>query len=312
MYKKILVPLDGSELAEKVLPFAREIASRLGADIVFLHAYSPQESEPRDFYKSYIQEKVELLQKDLRETAGKSKSRRQSGPAKVEGEIVNGHPAEEILHYAEEKKVDLILMATHGRSGISRWAIGSAADKVLRSSAVPVLLIRANASEKITAGKNLMREILVPLDGSKLAESVIPHVEAMVKQDNSNPADVILLYVCEPMLSSHLSMALYMELPINWKKVSEEYISNSRKTAAQYLEGIASRLTQAGLRVKSEVAEGIPADKIINYSEGNPSTIIVMATHGRSGVRRWAFGSVADKVLTGSSNPVLLIRPHAE
>ena len=124
---------------------------------------------------------------------------------KAEGEVVVGHPAEEILRYADEKEVDLILMATHGRSGIKRWALGSVADKVLRSSTIPVWLVRAGAPEQRTDDEGLIRKIIVPLDGSELSESVLPHVEMLVKQWGAELIDVVLLMVCEPLVIPPIS-----------------------------------------------------------------------------------------------------------
>jgi nucleotide-binding universal stress UspA family protein len=180
--------------------------------------------------------------------------------------------------------VDLIMMATHGRSGISRWAMGSVADKVLRRSSVPVWLIQAAKPESAAADTWPKMTMLVPLDGSKLAESVLPHVEALAKQRGAKP-EVVLVRAFEPLSTGP-----------------------GREAPQQYLSGIEQRLSAAGLTVRSEVLEGDPAKEIVDYANEKPINLVVMATHGRSGIGRWAYGSVADKVLRRASRPVFLVR----
>jgi nucleotide-binding universal stress UspA family protein len=215
-----------------------------------------------------------------------------------------GHPAEEILRYADENDIDLILMATHGRSGIRRWAMGSVADKVLRASEVPVLLVRAGIPEKSAYDEWPRGTLLVPLDGSELAESVLPHIEALAKQRGAELVDVVLLRVCEPpaVPSDYAGMLVSPEV---WQEATERL----RQDAEQYLARVEKRLQGAGLRVRSEVLVGYPADQIVDYANRTPFNLVVIATHGRSGISRWARGSVAEKVLVGVSSPILMVRP---
>ena len=191
--------------------------------------------------------------------------------------------------------------------------MGSVAEKVLCASQVPIWLVRAGVAEEIVYDKWPKRTMLVPLDGSELAESVIPHVEALAKQRGAELVDVILLRVCEPPFIS----SAYPEasMPLRWKEHVEQDLARSKRGAEQYLAGVEKRLMDAGLRVSSEVIvgeylAGNPADEIIDYANKNPPNLIVMTTHGRSGLRRWAYGNVADKVLLGSSSPIFLVRPH--
>jgi nucleotide-binding universal stress UspA family protein len=308
MYKRMLIPLDGSELAEILFPYAKELAGRLGLEMTFLYVCRPHESESLAVYRAYVEHVAEIIAGQVKEIREKAGIQTQDQPVKAVGEVVVGHPAEEILRYADEKEVDLLLMATHGRSGIKRWALGSVADKVLRLSTVPVWLVRAAALEHVTADEGQVRKILVPLDGSKLAESVLPHVEMLAKQWGVGLIDLVLFTVCEPLVIPPLPT---VEMPVNWGNIVEEHAVYSKKAAGQYLAMVAARLNDAGLKVSSEVIEGIPAEVIINYANGNPYSLIAMATHGRSGLGRWAYGSVAGKVLSGASRPVFLVRPSS-
>ncbi len=303
MYKKMLVPLDGSELAEVVFVYARELASRLGLDVILFHVYSPEEVELLPMRRAYIDRKVETMKRQL-ETQTKTGAKPVSEKIKVHGELAEGYPAEEIIRCADDKGIDLILMATHGRSGVKRWAMGSVADKVLRASKVPIWLVRAGIPPETVFDKWPMRKILVLLDGSELAESVLPQVEAIAKQRGTELIDVVLLEVLEPIPPA--VYYFYYTVPINWG----DTIARSKQEVEEYLAKTEKRLKDAGLKVQSELLMGKPAETIVDYVNRNPVNLVVMSTHGRSGLSRWVFGSVAERVLLGVSSPIFLVRPH--
>jgi len=222
------------------------------------------------------------------------------------GEVVVGYPAEEIVRHADENSIDLILMATHGRSGIGRWAIGSVADKVLRASNVPVWLVRAGIPEEIVFDKWPRRTILVPLDGSELAELVLPHVEALARQRGPELVDVVLLKVCEyPVIPLDYAEGV----PVGWEKQMEHEMARCREVAQDYLAAVERRLREVGVTVRSEVLEGRPAEEVVDYASQHPFNLIAMVTHGRSGISRWAYGSVTEKLVAAVTSPLLLIRP---
>lgn len=141
MYRKMLVPLDGSELAECVLPHVKEIASGCGiGKVVLLRVVEPipPEAPPALDFEAFQKAGLKAAEKYL----AKIKTRLSKEGLKVEAKVVTGRPAEIVTDFAQREKVDLIALATHGRSGISRWVFGSVADKLVRSSSAPVLLIR--------------------------------------------------------------------------------------------------------------------------------------------------------------------------
>jgi len=303
VYKRMLVPLDGSELAEVVFVYAKELAGRLGIDIILFHVCAPEEDKLLPMRRAYIERSVETIRRQSEELQKKTGTQPGSKAIEVRGEVATGYPAEEIIRYAEANDVDLILMATHGRSGIKRWTMGSVADKVLRASKVPVWLVRAELPKEIVYDQLPTRKILVLLDGSELAETVLPHVEAVAKQRGAELVDVILLSVCEPaLLPSYYPAAM----PLNW----DDHVAKCKRSNGEYLAKIEKRLKEAGLKVRSEVLVGKPAEAIVDYVSKNPVNLIVMSTHGRSGPGRWVLGSVAEKVLLGVSSPILLVRPH--
>jgi nucleotide-binding universal stress UspA family protein len=302
MYQRVLLPLDGSELAEVALSYAKGIAGRLGLEVLLLHVAGKGEAESLPLHRAYIDQASERLRREMAEVQGKTGSE----PVVVKGEVAVGYPAEEILRYAGEKEVDLILMATHGRSGVRRWVLGSVADKVLRSAALPVLLIRAGMPKDAAYERWSSPKMLVPLDGSELAELVLPHVEALALPQGGAAAEVVLVGICEPLV---LPPVTTPETSVNWGTAADEYLAKSKKSAERYLFKVQRGLTDAGLKVSLEVLEGDPATEIIDYAGRKQVNLIVMATHGRSGIGRWAYGSVAQKVLHGGSTPILLVRP---
>ena len=306
MYKKVLVPLDGSELAEVVFSYAKELAARLGLDLVLLHVANPNERDLVPLHRAYVERAAEVLRRGAEELQEKVGIPASVGRVTAKGELAMGHAAEEILSCALRHKSDLILMATHGRSGIKRWALGSVADKVLRVSKIPIWLVRAGVREEIVDDKWPSTTMLVPLDGSKLAELVIPHVEALAKQLGPELVDVVLFRVCEP-------VAVPSDYPaaagLTWKEHEAQEMARPKAECEDYLAGVQKRLEGLGLRVRAVVPHGKPADEIADYANKNSVSLIVMSTHGRSGISRWAYGSVADKVLLGVCSPVFLIRP---
>lgn len=147
----------------------------------------------------------------------------------------------------------------------------------------------------------MYKKMLVPLDGSALAESVLPHVVAIAKAFNI--ADVWLLGVIEP-------IEFHAVEPFSWADI-ENLRKQHEKTVEEYIKHIAQRLEKEGVAVKSSVEEGAVAESILKFTESRGIDLIVMATHGRSGIGRWVYGSVADKVLRAAKTPVLLVRSNA-
>jgi nucleotide-binding universal stress UspA family protein len=295
MYQKMLVPLDGSRLSEIVFPYAKDLAARLGLDIILLHVLSPKDSAILPLHQTYIEHKAQTMKRQLREWQKKTEGGLEARKLEVRGELAMGYPPEEIICHAEKNNVDLILMATHGRSGVRRWVMGSVADKVLCVSCIPIWLIRASTTESVTYDQWPRRTLLVPLDGSVLAEKVLPHVEILAKQPGKPLVDVVLLRVTEH------------------PATSGQYFRNipeSREEIEQYLANIETRLKNANIKVQSKVVSGDPAEQIVGYGQENPFSIIVMSTHGHSGVSRWFYGSVATRVLEHASRPIFLVRPR--
>ncbi len=311
MYKNILVPVDGSELSEVAFDYAKEIGGRLDTDITILHVVDPRETEFLSMHEAYVDHAAEIMNIRVGDVQKKLQRRPGRESKQISGVTVVGYPPEEILRYADEKDIDLIVMSTHGRSGIRRWVLGSVAEKVLQASTVPVLLARAQLAAKPPVETWTDITIIVPLDGSETAETVLPHVQTLAKQSDTENLEVVVIRVCEP---PPVPAIPGPEIPVDWYKLMDENWTQCKRITEQYLAGIEKHLKETGLKVRSEPIEqqrANVAEEIIEYANKIPFSLIAMATSGRSGISRWAYGSVAHKVLMGGPSPILMVRPAA-
>jgi len=297
MYSKILIPLDGSPDSEKVLPMARILAATLNLPIELLEvvdvsaATAHMVADKARYLDSLIAEGEAASREHLKEIAGSF-----SG-SKVACSVERGGPADVIIEKAAADPGTLIAMATHGRSGVNRWLLGSVAEKVLRGSRNPLFLVRANEEDSLNPAATI-KSIVVPLDGSELAESVLPTVVEVAKRLDS---EVVLCRAFELAASAYYG--------------SEDYLPNYdgmllqiRAEVEGYLGEKAEMLKASGLTKVSWVAlQGPGAEQIADYARKHPDAMVVMCTHGRSGMSRWVLGSVTEKVVRHSSDPVLVL-----
>ncbi len=291
MYKRILTLLDGSTPCELILPYVEELGERFGSEIILLHVYSPRSSSTSHEYETYIQQAAKAVKEQLGEKA------------KVESILLSGKAHREIIDYSTKENINLIAMVTHGKFGIKRWILGSTADKVIREASKPVLLIRAE-TPLATREKGIMNNILTPLDGSKLSEFILPHVEILATETSSkvNP-EVTLLQVISPAYYIPSGRAVTQ---VSYSKTEIEQL---KAKARSYLEKIGNRLKSKQIAVKYEVAVGDAAEKITEIACKINANLIVMSTHGYSGFSRLFLGSTADRVLHHGNTPLLLVKP---
>lgn len=308
MYKKMLVPMDGTQLSETAIPYVKDLSMRLGLDIIIFHVCSPKERRLTAMHQAYVDRIAEILRRKAIKFQQVNGFQSRGTAIISKGKLTIGYPAEQINNYVDEYGVDFILMATHGYTGIKRLTNGSVAEKVIQASKVPVLLVRDGIPDEISYDKWPQKTLVVLLDGSKLSESVLPHVKALAKQRGTGSVDIVLLRVCDrPPISSNYSKT---SMTVGRKEYVKQAITLLKQEGEQYLTGVGQQLESTGLIVKSKILIGNPAKEIINYTNRHPYSLIIMATHGRSGLIRWALGSVADRILCEGSSPIFLVRPH--
>jgi len=304
--KTILFPLDGSALAEHVLPHAQVLARTIDARLHLLrvvadagHAQVPLE-DPTVRAEAGIPPSAaepvgipawDALRRFAENDLAKHADQLRAAGLYVTYEVRLGAPAETIVEVAAECHARMIAMATHAYSGLTRWALGSVADAVLHTADVPVLLVRGNAP----APKHAMalKRIIVPLDGSELARQALP---TAIELADFAHAEVVVVQAITPSIEDYLSV----ESPV------AELRDNLRAQALhEYEQHVGGGHPAA---VTAAVLVGHAAQAIAEEVDWRHADLIVMATHGYSGLRRWVRGSVADQLLHATTTPLLLVR----
>lgn len=293
--RPILVPLDGSELSEKAIPYAVSIARTTKQTLVLLTVWEGAEREflsaPSDAAKDVDERGRALRQEYLNDAARRVSAQGVQASAEMRG----GDPSEALLAYCDEHAPGLLVMATHGRSGIQRMWYGSVASKLMRAAPIPTLLVGPSVLEE-GGEPPPIRDILVPLDGSPLSESALrPAVD----------------------LAEAFKARLLLARAVRWpaqgfaEGVPDAYLPEIEQEltaeADVYLWKVREAL-ETTQPVERHVLWGSPSESILKFVEQERIGLVVMASHARSGLGRWILGSVAERVIQGTA-PVLLIRP---
>lgn len=300
MFERILVPLDGSPLAQAVLPYVAVVARAFHGRVILFHVVESGLDHEAPEQKSYADETMERI-RPLAQTylARLAEEIRKDG-IDVETRVVKGRAAAQIVEQADREKVGLIAMSTHGRSGLARWVMGSGIDRILRACEQPVLLVRPRAEGDGEADGQLSK-IVVPLDGSEAAEAALPFGEELAKVLG---LEIILIRAMGVETTVQFGPAV-----VNTCPVSTRVLERLDVVASGYLAGLATTLKNKGLKVQWELLRGSPGPRIVEFAKETSNSMVVMTTHGRSGLRRWILGSVADQVVRHAGEPVLVIRP---
>lgn len=285
MWKKILLPLDGSDLAELALPYAQEIAIAFKSELVLLHVNEPSEEQYLHMHELYL-EKI----------AGQTKKL----VKKVSSVVISGKTVEEIVNYTEKNDISLIIMASHGRSGIIPWATEGVASKVIDATGVPLLLIKGTKPQRRVKKESLISRILLPLDGSEAGEAAITRVKEL--KSNLETEVTLLEVVPETQEIRTIGGIDHILYP-------EPEIETFKAEAKEYLDKVYKRLQSTKGELKVAIRSGEVAKEILNYAKKNRASLIAIASHGHSGMTKWVFGSTAQKVIQDSPIPVLVVKP---
>ncbi len=303
MFTRILVPLDGSELAEQVLPYVRILGKGLQARVELLRVFEPVSPSLADpahgLYLDRIIASVRTQMQDYLENV--AASLRKDGLT-VSTIVHEGNPAASIVQEAETIPDTLVAISTHGRSGITRWVMGSTTDKVLHATSHPLLIVRVRDRPVVGPGVKV-NSVLVPLDGSTIAEQALPYAVALATALGLN---VILLRVTLSAEDYPLPASDFAGYPLSR---IEGLIEMADAEAREYLETVCEKLREQGVdSVEGRVVHGHPGGTIIDMTRQIQDCLVAMTTHGVSGLDRWIRGSVANRVVRHSVDPVLVIR----
>lgn len=347
MFKHILVPLDGSEESERITGWVAGLANALDAKVTLLAVVNPadmslperikqprqgatgdaphdapggegrepvtgvgfmgavtpgmgrggaQPDDPPGAGTQEIDRAVEMaktyLQGQVRQVEAKG--------ADVESKVVLGSPAEEIVQQAGEVGADLIAMATHRESALARGILGSVTDRVLHSSRVPVMAVHPS-DKGSRSNDGPPTTVVIPLDGSELSETAVPVGMAVAK---ACKAEVVFLRA--------VRFPYYGMTGPGVEYYGDYGIEEQRQVAEEYLTPFLEQATAEGLKAHARATVGTPAARIIEETDGIPNALVVMSTNGASGIKRFVLGSVTDKVVRSSGNPVIVLPPPEE
>lgn len=299
----ILVPLDGTDVAEGILPYVCQIARSTDVPLILHGVVDPQAIDypaskgPHVVYKDQVETSaLAHAGERLRAIAG----RLEDDGVDTQVKTTLGRPAEEILRVAAETQCGLIAMSTHGRNAIGRAILGSVTDRVIRTSSVPVLTIAPEKAKAYHRRSGVpLEKVMLPLDGSELAEQAAAYVESLAR---CLTLKVLLVRVVD------------LEYPV-YAYPSIEQLARLREgrinEAARYLKGVSRDLESRGITVQTLVRRGPPAQTLLKLAQETPQDLIAMTTHGRSGLSRWLTGSVTDALIRASGDPVLVVRPSS-
>lgn len=311
MYKRILVPLDGSARAERAIPVAARIARASGGSVILLRvATAPLDTGKYSSTSGYVEETVDVDLTGATDYLEHIVGSDELAGINTEVKTFTGAVAPAILSAAQSFHASLIVMCSHGYTGFKRWALGSVADKITRHSSIPVLVLRQGGTEPATADHQPVRA-LVAVDGSSLSEAVL------------EPAAFLATALAEATSQQGaLHLLRVVDLPISGGKFkSDTHIDTGLKEQVkhkdeEYLDTLVHRLSVGDLaHLDLSIASSVEADPdiaeaIVKKSELEKFDFIAIATHGRGGVQKWALGSVAGRVLHATTLPLLIMRPQ--
>ncbi len=299
MLEHILVPLDGSPAAEAVLPYAAYLAKQLGAQMTLLHIIEPDELRVRgEEHRAYLDQLQQNAEAAARTYLEAHLERLKEGGVSVTTSVLYGKPADVLLAHGETAPVGnhMIALTTHGRSaGLTLALLGSVTDRLLHGARSPLVVVHPR--EGVTGGP--LSRITVPLDGSPLAEGVLPLAGELAKRLR---LPIGLVWVVPVAAVVYGGPGPY---PSN-------LLADIQDAAKTYLREVCERLKGEGIEADFEVLihHGAAAG-IIEHTGGRSDELVAMSTHGRSGLDRWLLGSVTNRVVRSGVSPVLVVRPEA-
>jgi nucleotide-binding universal stress UspA family protein len=303
MFDPILVPLDGSQLAECVLPHSIAIARSFSAEIYLLRMLEKsQASAPAQLF-DLLNWQIHKTEAILYLTKIKALFRESSLRAKTI--VLEGLVAEGISDYAQNQGIKLIILSSHGRSGLTQWGISSITQKVILSAQTSLLIVRAHPQDTRTGGlssaPSFYQRILVPLDGSQRAENVLPIVKQLAQFYNSQIHLVQVIQTPE--------MPRQMPLTPEDINLSNQVVARNREEAGHYLEQVKSRSYLDGISVQTHLITSDNAAIALHQLEEQENIdLVALSAHGYSGNHQWPYGSMVNNFILYSKVSLLIIQ----
>lgn len=298
MPETIIVPLDSSKSAEDSIPFALDIARRTEAKITLLSVV-----EISAEFDVWVETAMISIDEEIEDWIAERRSYLEEVAARLEGVDVNvkvraGNASNEILAQTEESSEPAIVMASHGRGGLSQIVIGSIALQVVHGARCPVFVVRIQPEDDPAPPPEL-DSVVIPLDGSNFSASVIDRGLQAIGEPKPN---IHLLHVMDEGRWTNLTIS----------PTIRQYEEAAQTDMEQHLNELAGGLRERGFTVTTQIERGRVANTILDIPGARNAGLIAMATHGRGGLGRALLGSVAQRVLSQAGQPLLLIRPEEQ
>ena len=299
MFDPILVPLDGSLLAECVLPHASAIARAFNSRVMLLRALDRNQAAEKA-------QLFDLLNWQINKTGAKlylekTSARLQKSDLRVEVTVLEGLVAESITDFAQSQGMKLIILSSHGRSGLSQWGLSSVTQKIIFSAPTSVLIIRAHQPTASDLDERLYTRIMVPLDGSRRAENVLPIVTVLARFHQSR---IHLVHVVRAP-----EMARQMPLAREDVDLSNRIIARNREEAIRYLDQVRLHSPLEGIDVETHLLTGDNAASALHeFSDQENIDLVALSAHGYSGNNRWPYGSMVNNFILYSKVPLIIVQ----
>lgn len=321
----ILIPLDESAFSRQIIPALCRLLPSARYQLILLRVaelpaernrvpqpltpawplmeYTSKQANEYALHPVYDDQAEQNTRDELERTLAVDQHTLEAAGYTVTTAVRFGDPAREIADSITTLGIDMIAMATHGRAGVSKLIMGSITEHVLRNLTKPLLLVRPHGEVALDASPAALRTIVVPLDGSAFAEQALAQAQLLAAE-----APTTLVLVAAAPLMEDVGLAAVGAFSGD---MPEQNLAEQARLT-QYLKHMVARLTAEGFKVRSRLVVGRPDDAILQISAEEPADLIVMATHGRSGLLRALLGSVAARVVHKAALPVLLVRPQAQ
>jgi nucleotide-binding universal stress UspA family protein len=288
MLKRILIPLDGSKLSEAALGPGQELGRAFNSELHLLGVCDGPDEKHHRLMQAYLDKRAEDLRRDI--------SAKSPG---LKTAVLCGEAASQVIDYSRRELMDLVIIVSHGHSGIMPWTMGGTANKIVHGAPTPVLLLRA-AAVKRGSRRSIFSRLLLPLDGSAAGETALPYVLEIAARLG---AEVTLLSVVESEQRVHTIGGL------DFIRFPEQQVQKMRQDLSAYLDGAVKKFRDRGIQARAELSSGHAAEEIIKLAKAAGCGLVAMSSHGKSGLREWVLGSVSNKVLHAGKTHLLLVKP---
>lgn len=299
MFDLVLVPLDGSELAECVLPHAEAIARSFDAETTFLHILENDRANTSAPMFDQLNWKIAETQAEL--YLEKRRDQYRESGLRTRIAVRDGLVAQGITEYAQSQRMKLTILSSHGQGGLTQWGISSVTQKVILSAPTSLLIVRAR--QQTDEASPLYRRILVPLDGSQRAENVLPVITQLAR---GNQSQIHLVQVVQPP-----EIARHMPLTKDDLLLSDRVVARNRAEASRYLEQVRDRSSLDGIAVQTHMLiSDNAATELHRIVEQEQIDLVMLSAHGYSGRNQWPYGNITNNFILYGKTPLLIVQDY--